>query len=117
MTSVVAFQQSESPRVTKYGSITICGKFTIDKPHMVSCMASIDILSMADDRRGLLTPREREILSGEADVSEEYYYSVVSRVRSKIRKIEEDAELLRDQGLDLHDELIKAVSEDGEDDE
>jgi len=80
-------------------------------------MEPIGILSMADDRRGLLTPREREILSGEADVSEEYYYSVVSRVRRKIKKIEEDADLLREQDLGLHDELIEAISEDRETDE
>ncbi|WP_420182434.1 hypothetical protein ACNO8S_02570 [Haloarcula sp. KBTZ06] len=65
---------------------------------------------MPDDRRGLLTPREREILSGEADVSDEYYYSVVSRVRSKIQKVEEDAQLLRRNHPDLLEELIESIT-------
>jgi len=72
---------------------------------------------MADDRRGLLTPREREILSEEADVTEEYYYSVVSRVRSKIQKVEEDAQLLRENHSDLFEELAESVTgESNEDD-
>ena len=58
-------------------------------------MGMVETTHMTDDRRGLLTPREREILSGEADVVDSYYYSVVSRVRKKIQKIEEDAEILR----------------------
>jgi hypothetical protein len=73
---------------------------------------------MADDRRGLLTPREREILSGDADVNEKYYYSVVSRVRRKIRKIDEDAQLLRENHPDLFEELAESVireSEEGDD--
>lgn len=86
---------------------------------MVRYMETIGFLPMADDRRGLLTPREREILSGEADVTEEYYYSVVSRVRSKIQKIADDAQLLRANHSDLYDELVQAVPEesDEEDDE
>ena len=69
---------------------------------------------MADERRGLLTPREREILSGEADVTDEYYYSVVSRVRRKIGRIAEDAELLKAHQPDLYDELRQAVTEESE---
>jgi hypothetical protein len=65
---------------------------------------------MADDRRGLLTPREREILSGEADVTEEYYYSVVSRVRNKIQKMEEDTQLLRENHPELFEELAESVT-------
>lgn len=78
-------------------------------------MATSALLRMADDRRGLLTPREREILSGEANVTEEYYYSVVSRVRSKIQKVEEDAQLLRENHPDLFEELAESVT--GESDE
>ncbi|ELY84288.1 hypothetical protein C486_00759, partial [Natrinema gari JCM 14663] len=36
---------------------------------------------MTDQRRALLTEREREILTGEADVTDNYRYSVESRVR------------------------------------
>lgn len=80
-------------------------------------MATIGFQPMADDRRGLLTPREREILSGEADVTDEYYYSVVSRVRRKISEIEEDAKLLRDHHEDLYEELGLAVSGTPEDED
>jgi hypothetical protein len=72
---------------------------------------------MADDRRGLLTPREREIISGEADVTEEYYYSVVSRVRSKIQKVEEDAQLLQENHSDLFEELMESVTADSNEDD
>lgn len=65
---------------------------------------------MADEQyRGLLTEREREILSGEADVSENYRYRVVSRVRTKIESVEEDVELLAEHRADLLDELREAV--------
>jgi len=79
-------------------------------------MAASVHLRMADDRRGLLTPREREILSGEADVTEEYYYSVVSRVRNKIQKLEEDAQLLRENHPDLFKELTESVSPESDED-
>ena len=62
--------------------------------------------SMTDDQyRGLLTEREKEILRGDADVSESYEYRVVSRVRSKIKKLEEDIAVLEEHDSDLADEL------------
>jgi len=78
---------------------------------------------MADDRRGLLTPREREILSGNADVNKDYYYAVVSRVRKKIEKLDEDVQILRQNHPALYSELQATIAEDesgetnGEDDE
>lgn len=84
---------------------------------MVRCMATSALPRMPDDRRGLLTPREREILSGEADVSDEYYYSVVSRVRSKIQKMEEDAQLLRKSHPDLLKELVESITGESDGDE
>jgi hypothetical protein len=72
---------------------------------------------MADNRRGLLTPREREILSGEADVEDDYYYAVVSRVRGKIENVEEDAAILRENHSSLYSELRAAVSEDDPDEQ
>jgi len=74
-------------------------------------MNTVETAYMTDDRRGLLTPREREILSGEADVADSYYYSVVSRVRKKIKKIGEDAEILRKSHPPLYSELQAIVSE------
>jgi len=103
--------------ITAYGSVTAYGNLNTRKPHMVRYMETIGLLSMADDRRGLLTPREREILSGEADVTEEYYYSVVSRVRRKIQKIADDAQLLQANHSDLYDELVQAVDDDESDQE
>jgi len=67
---------------------------------------------MADDRRGLLTPREREILSGKADVNEDYYYAVVSRVRKKIQKLDEDVQILRENHPTLYSELQAVIAED-----
>lgn len=70
--------------------------------------------SMADDRRGLLTDREREILlGGGEDVSEKYYSVVVSRVRNKIERLEEDLPAL-DAHDTLADELREVVCEDEE---
>lgn len=70
---------------------------------------------MVDDQyRGLLTEREREILKGEADVSENYRYRVVSRVRTKIENIDDDVEILSESRADLLEELRNVVCEDGE---
>lgn len=73
-------------------------------------MAITGFPPMADERRGLLTEREREIISGDADVNDEYYYSVVSRVRRKIDNLARDAELLQEYYPDLSEELQEAVS-------
>ena len=61
------------------------------------------------DYRALLTDREREILRGEADVSESYRYRVVSRVRKKIQRLEDDVELLETHHQTLHSELRTAI--------
>ena len=66
---------------------------------------------MVDDQyRGLLTDREREILRGEAEVSEDYRYRVISRVRNKIKNLEEDSDILRCNREDLYQELQEAVN-------
>lgn len=65
---------------------------------------------MVDDQyRGLLTEREREILRGEADVSDNYQYRVVSRIRTKIENIDEDVEILAENREDLLRELQQVV--------
>jgi non-homologous end joining protein Ku len=65
---------------------------------------------MVDDQyRGLLTEREREIISGDADVSDNYQYRVVSRIRTKIENVEEDVEILAENQEDLLDELREVV--------
>jgi len=66
---------------------------------------------MAEDRRGLLTDREREILlAGGEDVSEKYYSVVVSRVRNKIGIVDDDLEAL-EQHDTLAEELRDVVCE------
>lgn len=62
-----------------------------------------------DERRSLLTEREKEILSGEADVEEKYYYVVVSRVRNKIEGVQQDLNFLEANNPDLADELENVV--------
>ena len=70
---------------------------------------------MVDDQyRGLLTEREREIIRGEADVSDNYRYRVVSRVRTKIENVDEDVEILANNREDLLKELRDAVCTNGE---
>jgi hypothetical protein len=51
---------------------------------------------MADEGRALLTEAEREILSGERDVSDNYEYKIRSLVRNRIRKrFRTDVEILK----------------------
>ncbi|WP_132060041.1 hypothetical protein [Halorussus amylolyticus] len=65
---------------------------------------------MVDDQyRGLLTEREREIIVGDANVSDNYRYRVVSRVRTKIENVGEDVEILSENRDDLLAELRDAV--------
>ena len=67
---------------------------------------------MVDDQyRGLLTEREREILSGEADVSDNYRYRVVSRIRTKIGNVDDDVQILAENRQDLLEELQQIVCE------
>jgi len=78
-------------------------------------MATTEDRCMADGYRALLTDREKEILCGEADVSEKYYYRVISRVRDKVEQVEEDLEVLDENHDTLGDELREIVC-DGTDD-
>lgn len=73
------------------------------------CMAG-ENSNMAE--RGLLTDREREIIKGDAEVSDSYRYRVASRVRNKIEQMEEDASILQEHRSDLLEELREAVCDD-----
>ena len=68
-------------------------------------------VSAMTDRRALLTDREREIVSGEADVSDDYRYQTISRVRKRLRRLEGDLEALGKHG-DLLEELREVVCDD-----
>ena len=75
-------------------------------------MAATEAADMAEDRRGLLTDREREILLNDGeDVTDKYYGVVVSRVRKKIELVEEDLEALAHHET-LADELRDIVCND-----
>lgn len=63
------------------------------------------------DYRALLTEREREILAGQAVVEDSYRYRVVSRIRQKIERLEEDAKILQENHVSLHKELQEAICE------
>lgn len=61
------------------------------------------------DYRAILTDREKEILSGEADVTEKYYYRVVTRVRQKVNEVEGDLAIMDEHHDTLGDELRDIV--------
>lgn len=78
-------------------------------------MATAEQQTMPEkDYRAILTDREKEILRGEADVSEKYYYRVVTRVRQKINEIEGDLEILDEHHDTLGDELRDIVCNDSQ---
>lgn len=64
--------------------------------------------------RAILTAREEEILRGEADVTDNYYYRVVSSVRGKIKRLEHDLEVLDENHSKLANELRETVCDEGE---
>lgn len=64
-----------------------------------------------NDGRSLLTDREREILSGEADVSDNYYYKVQSVARQRVRGISDDVDILREHEPEMLEELQEIVCE------
>lgn len=66
------------------------------------------------DYRAILTDREKEILRGDADVTEKYYYRVVTRVRQKVEQLEEDLEILDENHDTLGDEMRDVVCDDPE---
>lgn len=70
-------------------------------------MATAQTEGMAE-RRALLTEREREIVAGEADVSDSYRYQTISRVRSRFDQLDDDLAALEAHG-DLLDELREVV--------
>lgn len=59
-------------------------------------------------RRALLTDRERDIIAGDADVTDEYRYQTISRIRARIGEIEGDIAAL-EQHDSLADELREVV--------
>ena len=68
---------------------------------------------MSEEGRALLTDREREIISGEADVSDNYEYKVRSIVRNRVRKrLGDDVEFLKDEFPEVHEMVVGEVCDD-----
>jgi len=68
---------------------------------------------MSDIGRALVTEREKEILSGEADVSDNYRYKVESTVRNRIRqKLGDDVEFLQEHFEEAYELAVEEVCED-----
>ena len=67
--------------------------------------------------RALLTAREEEIISREADVNDSYYYRVVSRVRDKIERLGHDMEVLDANHPGLASEARREVCDGDSNDE
>ena len=69
---------------------------------------------MSEEGRALVPDREREIISGDADVSDNYEYKVKSTVRNRIRKrLGDDVEFLEEHFPEAYDMVIDEVCEDG----
>lgn len=68
---------------------------------------------MTEEGRALLTEREKEVLSGDADVDNNYRYKVQSIVRNRIRKqLGEDVAFLEEQFPEAYDLVMTEVCED-----
>ena len=71
----------------------------------------IELVHM-NDGRSLLTDREREILAGDADVSDNYRYKVQSVARQRVRGIADDVDVLREYEPEIFDELQEIICQD-----
>lgn len=65
---------------------------------------------MSEEGRALLTKREREILSGDADVTDNYVYKVKSLVRTRLRRhLAADVELLEEHFPEAYELVHQAI--------
>lgn len=100
--------------VTGFCDVTRSCIFTSMVTVTCNMAAQAEHLMTDEEPRALLTDRERDILLGDADVSEGYYYTVVSRVRGRIQQLHEDLPALEAHAT-LGDELRDIVCEDDQD--
>ena len=74
--------------------------------------------AMSEEGRALLTDREKEIISGEADVSDNYRYKTESIVRNRIKKhLSEDIEFLNEHFPEVYESAMKSICDEGAPDE
>lgn len=79
--------------------------------------ATQTIDEMSDEGRALLTDREKEIISGDADVSDNYRYKVESVVRNRIRKrLGDDIEFLEEHFPEVHEVVVEITCQEETDD-
>ncbi len=65
---------------------------------------------MSDEGRALLTDREREIIGGNADVSDNYQYKVESTVRNRIKKrLGDDVDFLEANFPKVYELVVEEV--------
>lgn len=65
---------------------------------------------MSDEGRALLTDREKEIISEEAEVNTNYEYKVRSVVRNRVRKrLGDDVEFLEEHFPEVYEIAIEEV--------
>jgi len=68
---------------------------------------------MSEEGRALLTDREREIISGDADVSDNYEYKTRSVVRNRVRKrLGDDVEFLREYFPEVYEMVVEEIDDD-----
>lgn len=61
--------------------------------------------------RAIMTPTDRERITGAADVPDSKRYETATRIRKRIEAIEEDAAILDEHHPKLYEELLAAVCE------
>lgn len=61
--------------------------------------------------RAIMTSNDRDRIKGDTDLPEEKTYQAVSRVRSRIQELENDAKILEKHHPELYDELLETVCE------
>lgn len=67
---------------------------------------------MSEEGRALLTEREREILRGDAEVTDNYVYKVKSLVRTRIRRhLADDIEVLEENFPEAHLLVLESIRE------
>lgn len=65
---------------------------------------------MTGEGRALMTEREREIISGEADVTTNYQYKVQSLVRNRVqKKLSDDVDVLEEHFPEVYEMIVEEV--------
>lgn len=63
-------------------------------------------IDLANMPRALLTERERDVIAGRADVTDQYRYQTISRIRKRFERLHGDIE-----AMEAHGELANEFRE------